>query len=58
MKENGVELDMLRRQKTNINAPALIPRTDTLNINGLWTTTRQAILEAFIQLHDLDLLLL
>jgi exonuclease III len=58
---------MLLRPKINIKAPppppSLPPRTDilqiaTLNINGLLSTTPHAMLENFIQLYDLDLVLL
>jgi exonuclease III len=30
----------------------------TMNINGITSTTRHAMLEAFVRLHDLDVLLL
>ena len=48
--------------KININAPSLTARRDTLriatlNINGLASATRQAMVEAFVR-HDLDLVLL
>jgi hypothetical protein len=52
-KENGVDSGVLRKQKLNSNGPLSIPpRTDTLriatlNIDGLSSVTRQAMLENY-----------
>jgi endonuclease/exonuclease/phosphatase family metal-dependent hydrolase len=63
VKQNGVDLGKLQRPKINIKAPLPTPGTDTLRIatlkiNGLSSVTRQAMMENFIRLHDLDLVYL